>query len=234
MQICRTDDIRLADLQQSLGSDPGVYLWRNRNNDKRYVGYTHDNIASRNNKRLKGLNSQGDYNKQMQSDWNDNHVFDLEVLETCHDEQRLPGLEEEWIETFVKLNYEMYNSNKSPGELVVKDPEAVLRRLQSMSSVCPDTDCWLANKVDSHSGYGLIWYDGRNTRRHRLALKAAHPELLLKGKHVRHQCGNKACCNPEHLEPGTQGENMADRSIRFEAWGESRRQSMNGSKTIGV
>jgi hypothetical protein len=35
---------------------------------------------------------------------------------------------------------------------------------------------------------------------------------------IRHKCDNRLCVNPEHLEVGTQGENMADMARRNRAW----------------
>ena len=48
---------------------------------------------------------------------------------------------------------------------------------------------------------------------HVLACEIKLGKPLEKGLIVRHLCGIKACCAPEHLEPGTFGENALD-SIR--------------------
>lgn len=44
----------------------------------------------------------------------------------------------------------------------------------------------------------------------------------LKGVIIRHKCDNPGCCNPEHLESGTQKDNVADMFSRGRAnrpWG---------------
>jgi len=71
----------------------------------------------------------------------------------------------------------------------------------------PD-DCWdwLASKTDG--GYGKIWFGGKIRKAHRVAWELTHGEIG-EGLVVRHKCRGK-CCNPSHMELGTQAENMQD------------------------
>lgn len=68
----------------------------------------------------------------------------------------------------------------------------------------PVTGCWNWTGKIAHNGYGV----GRNdVRSHRFAyemLVGPIPEGLC----IDHLCRNKACCNPEHLEVVTLGENV--------------------------
>lgn len=60
------------------------------------------------------------------------------------------------------------------------------------------------------NGYGQVKRDGRAWLAHRWAYKQANgtlPDDLV----VRHKCDNRKCVNPEHLEVGTQGDNLSDR-----------------------
>ncbi len=59
--------------------------------------------------------------------------------------------------------------------------------------------------------------DGRHSQAHRIAYLLDHgltADDLDPETKIRHKCpggSNPACCNPAHLEPGTQRENIADR-----------------------
>jgi hypothetical protein len=67
--------------------------------------------------------------------------------------------------------------------------------------------CWPWLGWKDGEGYGTFWIDGRYHRAHRFAY-----ELLVgpipEGLQPDHLCRNHACCNPTHLEPVTQRENI--------------------------
>lgn len=66
------------------------------------------------------------------------------------------------------------------------------------------------------NGYGYTQFMGRQFLAHRLAYalnEFRHPDAL-KGIVVRHKCDNPRCINVEHLEPGTQRQNMDDMTAR--------------------
>lgn len=76
-----------------------------------------------------------------------------------------------------------------------------------------DAGCWEWTGSMAHGGYGSIGIgsrtDGsrRTTSTHRYAY-----ELLVgpipDGLDIDHLCRNRACCNPDHLEPVTRSENL--------------------------
>ena len=73
----------------------------------------------------------------------------------------------------------------------------------------PD-DCWeWTGGVGSH-GYGKIT-QGRQWEEtsHRFAYTLEKGDIP-KGQVVRHACDNRRCCNPAHLELGTQAQNIQD------------------------
>lgn len=69
--------------------------------------------------------------------------------------------------------------------------------------------CWSWLGYRDHYGYGIILWDGKNRKAHRIAyglMVGPVPKNLL----VCHHCDNPQCCNPEHLFLGTNKENQDD------------------------
>jgi hypothetical protein len=68
------------------------------------------------------------------------------------------------------------------------------------------SDCWEWRASCGTPGYGN-WCFGKMQAAHRAAYK------LFKGKPqglVLHRCGNRKCCNPDHLYDGTYTDNRRD------------------------
>jgi hypothetical protein len=65
-----------------------------------------------------------------------------------------------------------------------------------------DGGCWVWTGALNAAGYGAIGKDNKVLRVHRVTY-----ELLVgpipEGLQLDHLCRNRACCNPEHLEPVT-------------------------------
>jgi len=71
--------------------------------------------------------------------------------------------------------------------------------------------CWLWTGEINNQGYGRFctWRGGRKRFfAHRLAYELTRGPL--EGLMARHRCDNPPCCNPDHLDPGTQQDNMRD------------------------
>lgn len=70
----------------------------------------------------------------------------------------------------------------------------------------PD-DCWTWTGAISDRGYGRMTIEGQTVHTHRFAyqmLVGPIPPGLV----IDHLCENKRCCNPDHLDAVTQGENV--------------------------
>lgn len=74
------------------------------------------------------------------------------------------------------------------------------------SRVEKTSTCWVWTAAKAN-GYGRMQWNGRQQPTHRIAY-----ELLVgpipEGLEIDHLCRNRACCNPDHLEPVTSQVNM--------------------------
>src|SRR3974390_1246612 len=77
-------------------------------------------------------------------------------------------------------------------------------------------NCWLWTGATDLNGYGVI-HTGNGCKllkfAHRIAWQLTNcpiPDRL----HVLHHCDVPLCCNPKHLFPGTQTDNMFDRDAK--------------------
>jgi len=74
-----------------------------------------------------------------------------------------------------------------------------------------DSGCWEWTLSTNGSGYGSgKHYMGKLLRAHRLAFLCALDFLPPAPYVIRHICGNRLCCRPNHLGAGTLSENSRD------------------------
>lgn len=101
------------------------------------------------------------------------------------------------------------------GRRYVKRPLADrVRELTAVSATSDGCLEWLGHR--DRDGYGRLWFDDRD----RPAIRAtwiANRGPIPAGMVVRHKCDNPPCVNLDHLELGTNAENMRDKAIRGRA-----------------
>ena len=81
-----------------------------------------------------------------------------------------------------------------------------------------DGDCWIWKGALSSGGYGRITrtINGKryNAPVHQLTWLEANGGIWPHGAVARHVCRNRACCQPEHILPGSPLENTQDAQFR--------------------
>ena len=84
----------------------------------------------------------------------------------------------------------------------------VYRRVFSRCVRTPD-GCLEWTGAKTPTGYGVITVARQQHYTHRAVLEWKTGKSM-KGLVTRHSCHNPSCCDPNHLEPGTQRENALD------------------------
>ena len=86
-------------------------------------------------------------------------------------------------------------------------------RIEHYGWTITDTGCWEYRGSISDRGYAVVKNKGKRLYVHRMMyLSRVGP--IPEGHVVRHKCDNPPCINPDHLETGTQVDNMRDKSER--------------------
>ncbi|WP_237568683.1 HNH endonuclease [Mycolicibacterium lacusdiani] len=83
----------------------------------------------------------------------------------------------------------------------------VLQRLQARTTVDPATGCWTWTGGTDRSGYGRLSIGGKMRATHRLAYAILGREDLDDALVLHHDCRNRRCWNPHHLEQVTSAQN---------------------------
>lgn len=72
-----------------------------------------------------------------------------------------------------------------------------------------ENGCHIFQGIIHSRGYGVVSQKSKTYRAHRFFYEKKKG-AIPKGLYVRHLCHEKSCVNPDHLELGTQLENMQD------------------------
>lgn len=108
------------------------------------------------------------------------------------------------------------------GRPVTNTPESIKNRI-----IVDDNQCWIWQGFKDRDGYGRMRLNGKERFTHRISYEA-WVAPLVDGLVIMHTCDKPACCNPEHLKQGTQGDNNRDCAAK----GRKRKGSENGNAKL--
>ena len=111
-------------------------------------------------------------------------------------------------------------SNKTRKQLIQSLTPEAAARFWSHVSVGGKDECWFWQGYVNPRGYGIVKLAQVTYLAHQVAV-ALDGRPLQDGQVTRHLCHQPRCCNPWHLRPGTQSENVQDREARRRSQGSS-------------
>ena len=82
-------------------------------------------------------------------------------------------------------------------------------RIDTHIAIGKPDECWPWQGKTNDDGYGRIEEFGLQRLAHRVAYARVHGPIPF-GVRIRHDCDNPLCCNPAHLLPGTDADNVND------------------------
>lgn len=95
-------------------------------------------------------------------------------------------------------------------------PEDVFRFIDTKDN--DPKECWLwTGYVHPQNGRGYFSLDGRRRLAYQIVYELVHGEIPSNSV-IRHKCDNPLCCNPTHLQTGSQGDNENDK-YAHDRWG---------------
>lgn len=102
-------------------------------------------------------------------------------------------------------------ADKKPKQFRLPSHWPLADRIAFYMAVPNERGCTLWTGHTDKDGYPLITWKKKSIRVHRHAWKVKNRKRIPKGKCICHECDTPRCINADHLFPGTQAENVADR-----------------------
>lgn len=187
-----------------------------------YIGSS-SNMRKRLLSHISDLNQGKHINKSLQRSYGPNTY--LAIIEEC-DERNLLDRENYHIKNTSKI-HNMTKINYYDPEIYSEAYKKIMENLTILGN-----GCWEYNRVKVHkSGYKAVIVNKIDIWSHRVMFYYNNPDVS-QNMVVRHKCGNKVCCNPEHLTYGSYRENSIDNKLLEMEKFDKRYRETGGDKNI--
>lgn len=85
-----------------------------------------------------------------------------------------------------------------------------IARIDEKIVAVPETGCWIWTGCINSQGYGTVRHCGRMDYVHRVIYRLLKRTHIPRAMVLMHSCDTRACCNPDHVRPGSHRANMRD------------------------
>jgi len=202
--------------QAYLVKEKGVYGICNKYDDKVYIGHSNIGIGQRIKQHYNNLQNKKHHNLALQRNWTIQdtlgHIdqFYIIVIFTSSDEQLNSKKEQEYIIGLGDLTYNKNKHHVAPPKLTDDKILDIWTKINWTKINKQEIEkCWEWIGTTDRNGYGSLQINKKYYLAHRL-IYYFHYNVWPNGLVVRHKCDNRKCCNPHHLELGTDKDNARD------------------------
>lgn len=144
------------------------------------------------------------------------HLMTDEEIQTRQKNKRKRSSKSESVKPKkVKVDLSLPSNNKQRRKVFERIKRRIQKNIKLTKTPDFETEHWVWQKALTKYGYGKLGI--QNTfpmtaaTAHRGAYQVFNDIILSKKIQVRHKCQEKRCCNPLHLEEGTNKQNAEDR-----------------------
>ena len=184
----------------------GIYaIIRDEVSPKAYIGASCD-VMTRIKYHFSALKNNSHYNKDLQNDWAQGHIF-YKVLVEETTEDMLLETERKYIDMFDK--HVLYNKNISTYKREIDYKYLWNERVHPKIKIMVN-GCWEPQLSVNKNGYIDISYKNKHYLTHRISYMAHNDDYA---ELVGHLCNNRKCCNPAHLKSKSHAENARYRAV---------------------
>jgi group I intron endonuclease len=178
----------------------GIYMIKNTLNNKVYIGSSND-IKDRVKHHFTALKFNKHQNKKLQRSYNKHgkENFISKTLIVC-DQSNKYVYEQLCIDFYSAVKHG-FNINKKAERGYSREIEKIDDSYFAKRTIKNDNGCWVCTNSPGGNGVGKVKINKKQVGLHRVSYKYYVGQIPDKAFIFR-SCGNKLCCNPDHLKVG--------------------------------